>query len=92
MKNLLQEFVGSDIGINVIRAYRIDTAKLVAVHDEYFTVTTDNDDNSYHIPLANIVKVMQNADGVNIGGGLFKQHKSHPLVIKIGHVVEYVPT
>jgi hypothetical protein len=91
VKDLLQEHVGTEIGINVIRAYRIDSAKLTAVHDEYFTVEPDKDDNKYHIPLANIVKVMENADGVKMGG-LFKQHKSHPLVIKIGHVVEYVPT
>ena len=91
MKNLLQDSVGSEIGINIIRAYRIDSAKLVAVHDEYFTVEPENDDNTYHVPLMNIVKVIQNANGVSVGG-LFKQHKSHPLVIKVGHVVEYVPT
>ncbi len=91
MKNLLQKHVGTEIGINVIRAYRIDSATLMAVQDEYFTVKTDTDDNLYHIPMTNIVKVVENADGVNTGG-LFKQHKSHPLVIKIGHVVEYVPS
>ncbi len=91
MKNLLQQHLDTDIGINVIRAYRIDPARLVAVYDDYFTVETDKDENTYHIPLANIVKVIENPSGVNLGG-LFKQHKSHPLVIKVGHVVEYVPS
>ncbi len=91
MKDLLQPHVGSEVGINILRAYRIDSAKLIAVHDNYFTVESEKDSNTYHIPMTNIVKVMENADGVNIGG-LFLQHKSHPLVIKVGHVVEYVPS
>ncbi len=91
MKDLLRRHVGTAIGINVIRAYRIDTAKLTAVHDEYFTVETEKDENTCHIPMTNIVKVLENPKGVNVGG-IFRQHKSHPLVVKIGHVVEYVPT
>lgn len=91
VKDLLWPHVGTEIGINVIRAYRIDSARLTVVHDTYFTVETDKDENTYHIPMMNIVKVLENPNGVKVGG-FFKQHTSHSLVVKIGHVVEYAPT
>lgn len=91
MKILIEKQLGNVIGINIARAHRIDAARLVAAEDDYFSVETDENQNRYHIPYANIVKIVENPDGVSVSG-LFVSHKSYPFVIKVGHVVEYAPT
>ncbi|MCO8123836.1 hypothetical protein NHH03_18975 [Stieleria sp. TO1_6] len=91
MKDLLLSHLNSKIGINANRAYRIDEAELIAVEDQYFTVKSDEDGITYHVPYFNIVKLMEHPEGVVVGG-LFQQHRSFPFVVKIGHVVEYVPS
>jgi hypothetical protein len=91
MKDLFESHLGQEIGINLTRAHRIESAQLLSVGDGYFSVKTDADENLSHVPFANIVKVIENPEGVAIGG-LFRTHKSHAFVVKIGHVVEYAPT
>jgi hypothetical protein len=91
MKDLLQKHVGTEIGINLIKAFRIEPVTLLSVHDDYFTVDSAHDGNVYHLPYLNIVKILENPDGVTVPG-FFRQHKTLPFVVKIGHVVEYVPS
>lgn len=91
MKDLIEKQLGNEIGINIHSAHRIEPATLIAATDEYFSITTQADENVFHVPYANIVKVIENPGGV-IVSGFFKSRKTHPFVIKIGHVVEYVPT
>lgn len=91
MKNLIEKQIGNEVGINLHSAHRIESATLISADDDYFSVRTVADENLYHVPYVNIVKVIENPDGVTVSG-FFKSHKTHPFVIKIGHVVEYVPT
>jgi hypothetical protein len=91
LRELLSKHVGSEVGINLHSAHRVESAKLIAVADDHFSAATEQDSNLYHVPYPNIVKVIENPGGVVVSG-FFKSHKLHPLVIKIGHVVEYVPT
>ena len=91
MKDVLQKHVGTEIGINLIKAFRIEPVMLLSVHDDYFTVDSPHDGNIYHLPYLNIVKILENPDGVTVPG-FFKQHKTLPFVVKIGHLVEYVPS
>lgn len=91
MKDLIKKQLGNEIGVNIHSAHRIEPATLIAAADDYFSISTKADENVYHVPYLNIVKVIENPDGV-IVSGFFKSHKTHPFVIKIGHVVEYVPT
>ena len=60
-------------GVNVEKALTIESVNLSAVHDAYFTVRRDHDYSTYHIPYLNIVKIIENADDVKVGG--FLQHK-----------------
>ncbi|MCA9137523.1 MAG: hypothetical protein KDB00_12215 [Planctomycetales bacterium] len=91
MKELIEKQLGNEIGVNLHSAHRIEPATLIAAGNDYFSITTQEDENVYHVPYMNIVKIIENPGGVVISG-FFKSHKTHPFVIKIGHVVEYVPT
>ena len=90
MKSILEKHVGQQIGLNVNRPFHIEALQLVAVHEAYFSVSPEKNGDLYHIPYANIVRIAENPEGVLIGG-LFHQKKRYPLVVKIGHIVEYVP-
>ena len=90
MKDILTRHVGTEIGVNIIKPVHIDPVKLIAVHDDYFTVEYEHDGNTYHLPYLNIVKIIENPEGVTVGG-FFKQHKTFPFVVKIGHLVDYIP-
>ena len=90
MKDLLNGYVGSEIGLNLVKPTQIDTVKLEAVHASYFTVVHKKDGNIYHFPFLNIVKVIENPEGVTVGG-YFTQKKTHPLVVKTGHIVDFIP-
>ena len=90
MKDLLNRYVGSEIGLNLVKPTHIDTVKLEAVHASYFTVVHKKDGNTYHFPFLNIVKVIENPEGVTVGG-FFTQKKTYPLVVKTGHIVDFIP-
>ena len=91
MKKLVEPQLGNEIGINIHSAHRIESATLLAAEEDYFSVRSGYDANVFHVPYVNIIKVIENPEGVTVSG-FFKRHKTHPFVIKIGHVVEYVPT
>jgi hypothetical protein len=90
MRKLLESFLDSEVGINIEHARHVEPVMLVAIRDEYFTVIRNKNMNHYHIPFNSIVKMIANEDGVIVGG--FLEHRqSFPLVIQVGHMVEYVP-
>lgn len=90
MNEILERYVGSEIGINLIKPLHIESVTLDTVQDSYFTVTREKDGNKYHFPFSNVVKIIENSEGVTVGG-FFSQKKTHPLVVKTGHIVDYLP-
>ena len=91
MKQILKRHLNSEIGVNIVKPLHIEAVMLIAVHDDYFTVKKEKGGNSYHLPFLNIVKIIENSDGVTVGG-IFRQKKTFPIVVKIGHLVDYMPT
>lgn len=90
MRGLFEPHIGEEIGVNIVESHHIDSVKLTEVHEEYFTVMSEKDGNLYHIPYLNLVKVLENPEGVKIGG-LFKKKRTHCFVAKIGHIAYSVP-
>lgn len=90
MRDLLNHYVGSEIGLNLLKPTHIEAVKLEAIHESYFTVVRAKDGNAYHFPYLNIVKIIENPQGVTVGG-FFTQKKTYPLVVKTGHVVDFIP-
>ena len=90
MKDILEKYLGREIGINIERPMRIDAAMLRAVHDDYFSVTDENKGYTHQFFYHNIIQVMEHPEGVDVGG-LFEHKKHFSLVIKVTHVPEIMP-
>lgn len=90
MKALMTKYLGRVVGINLERSLHFDAAELVAAHDQYFSVRSPADGHVHHIVYTNVVQVIEDPDGVEIRH-LFTATERFELVIKIGHVVTYVP-
>ncbi|MDH3688350.1 MAG: hypothetical protein OEU36_02545 [Gammaproteobacteria bacterium] len=90
MKDVLERHLNQEVGINLERPFRVESALLIKVEDDYFTIQDHKNDYIHHFSYASIVQVVENPDGVEIGG-LFSHKKRFPVVIKVGHLVEHIP-
>ena len=90
MKNLLEDFVNTEIGINIERPLRIDSAQLKSVSDDYFSVIDQNKGYTHHFSYASIIQIIEHPEGIDVGG-LFEHKKHFNLVIKVGHIPEFTP-
>ncbi len=90
MKSILEPWVGEEIGCNISKPFHVDPVLLEAVTDDYFVVVDQMAGNHHYLAWQAIVKIMTNDDGVKTGG-LFEHKKSFPIVVKVGHILEYVP-
>ena len=91
MKDLLQPYVGQQIGSNARKPFHLEPYLLVSVSDSYFTLTAENDTTLVHVPYRNIIRVLQNESEKIHVGGLFQQKHDFSLIVKVGHVVTQVP-
>lgn len=91
MKDILSKHVNQEVGINLDRPFRIESALLLNVEDDHFTIQDHKNEYIHHFSYASIVQVIENPDGVEVGG-LFSHKKRFPIVIKVGHLVEHIPT
>ena len=89
MKDVLEKHVGTIIGINIERSHHIDAVESMAVSDIHFSVRSSTDQHLHHIPYGNIVKAIEDENGVEIRH-LFTTNERFNLVVKMGHVI--VPT
>ncbi len=90
MKSILEKYQSAEVGINLSKAFNLEKATLTSVHEEYFSIMGRQGSCLHHFPYSAIVQLIENPDGVQVGG--FLQHKEcYALVIKVGHLVEYVP-
>lgn len=90
MQSILNKYLQKQIGINLDKAFHLQKVVLVAAEDDYFSIMSRSDDCLHHFPYSAIVQVIENPDGVPIGG--FLQHKEvYALVVKVGHIMDYVP-
>ncbi len=91
MKQILQKHVNSKIGINLESPFKIEPATLTAAEDNYFSIRCDKDNYTHYFSYAGIVQIIENTDGVEIKH-LFSQNEKYSLIIKVGHIMEYIPT
>jgi hypothetical protein len=90
MKEILEEHLQQEVGINVERPLRIDAAVLTAVSDAHFSVIDENKGYTHHFPFSAIIQVIEHPEGIDVGG-LFEHKKHFSLVIKVGHIQEITP-
>ena len=90
MKNILEKFLSREIGINIERPLRIDSATLTSVSDDHFSVIDENKGYTHHFSYNSIIQIIEHQDGIDVGG-LFEHKKHFNLVIKVGHIPEFTP-
>jgi len=86
MKEVLENHIGTTIGINIERVHHIDAVELLTVLDNHFSVRSSTDQHVHHIPYSNVLKVIEDGQGVEIRH-LFTTNERFNIVVKIGHVV-----
>lgn len=90
MQSILNKYLQKQIGINLDKAFHLQKSVLVAAEADYFSIMSSHDDCLHHFPYSAILQVIENPDGVRIGG--FLQHKQmYALVIKVGYIMDCVP-
>ncbi len=90
MKNILDNYLNQEIGINIERPLRIDSTTLIGVSENYFTVVDENKGYKHHFSYHSVVQIIEHHEGIDVGG-LFEHKKHFNLVIKVGHIPEFTP-
>ncbi len=89
MKSILEKYLNKEVGINIENAFRFESARVTAVEDNYFSVVDKKQSYTHHFSYNCVVQIIENDTGVDIGG--FLSHKHFNVVIKVGHIMEFVP-
>ena len=89
MKQILKKYLNQTVGLNIEKPFRFDKVKIIAVKDDYFSVEDQEQKYIHHFAYRSIVQITEHQGGVDIGGFLSNQH--FLVVIKVGHLFEYIP-
>ncbi len=90
MKGILEKYLDDEIGINYEKPFRIEAVTLVGVEKNYFSVFDHNNGYTHHFSYHSIVQIIEHQGGIDVGG-FFTHKKHHTVVVKVGHLMEYVP-
>ena len=91
MHQILEPYLGQIVGINARKPYHLDPYLLERVAETHITVHQPEDQTRVHIPIGNVIRILENREeGIHVGG-LFQQKHAYHLVIKIGHIVTQIP-
>ena len=86
MKQVLEKHIGTTIGINIERVHHFDAVELLSVSGSYFSVRSSTDQHVHHIPYSNVLKVIEDEQGVEVRH-IFTANERFKIIVKIGHVV-----
>ena len=82
MKEIFARYVGQKIGLNFKEIGKFHAIILVAVHDEYFSVSVPGGGPIAHYPFRHVLSFAESADGISISGfGLLRPPKV-PFVVQ----------
>ena len=83
--DLIRGCIGERIGINVVDPAEAETAMVISVQQEFFTVEIK--DFLYHVPFSSVLRIVAAANGSALKGAL--NHYPHRLVVKVFDLVIY---
>ena len=90
MRKVLQEHIDKTIGINCEKPFKVESAKLIYVGDDYFSIVDSKKGYTHHFTYFSIVQITEGPTGIDVGG-LFSHKDSFSIVVKVGHILQYVP-
>lgn len=62
----------------------------MGVNENYFSISDHNKGYTHHFSYQAVVQIIEHDGGIDIGG-LFTHNKHHTVVVKVGHLMEYLP-
>ena len=81
---VFKKYEGQNIGINYDDSKKIKEAKLVSVHDDYFSVFVMDNELVYNFPFRNILSIVEGPQGVGIR--MKRGDPVFPAVIRVFHL------
>ena len=90
MKQVLQNHIGNIIGLNYEKPFKIEAVKLVNCAEDYFTIVDTHKGYTHHFSYTSVIQVIENKGGIDVGG-LFTHKEHFDVVVKVGHLLQYVP-
>ena len=87
MNELLQKYIGENIGINFKNVKRYDYAKLIKVEKDYFAVEDSRSRITYSYSYTSILNIIE-ADG-GLSSGSFFDKRKYPVCIEVYHLLVY---
>ena len=90
MRDILEKYVGHEIGVNILGTSHVDEVKLSSVSDHYFSVFHEDDGNTYHIPFIHVLHIAQNDNGVKEGRFLSRVKTHLPVFVRLGPSIDYL--
>jgi hypothetical protein len=86
MNELLQKYIGQNIGINFREFTKYEFAKLIKVETDYFTVENTETNISYNYSFNWVLSVIESDGKLSTG---FFSRKKFPVCIEVYHLVVY---
>ena len=90
MKKVLEKYLNKEIGINHEKPFRFESAKLVELDEDYFSVIDHRKGYTHYFSYQSIVQIVEHQTGIDVGG-LFTHKEHHLVVVKVGHLLEFAP-
>jgi len=90
MREVLTAWVGEEIGCNIVKPFHVNPVTLESVQADHFVLLDPSTDNRHIFSYDAIIQIITNPKGVHTGG-LFEHKATWPLVIKVGHLLQYIP-
>ena len=84
LSTLMSHFLGETVGINILDPGKVDSATLIEVQDDHFTIEAKA--LHFHVPFNQVIRVVTSPKGA-VNTGLFSV--DYPLVIKVFDFVIY---
>jgi len=90
MRDVIRKYLGQVVGANLEKSHHIDAAEVIDTNDSYFSLRSAVDGHLHHVMYTNVVQAIEDPGGVEIRH-LFTANQRFELIIKMGHVVSFVP-
>ncbi len=90
MKAILDRYMNIEVGMNIEKPFHFEPVTIIDAQPYFFSVQDHDKKNIHHFSYNSIVQIIENKEGIDIGG--FFSHQHFSMVIKVGHLFEYVPT
>jgi len=90
MSDILEPYLQLRLGMDIENAFKIESVEILKVSDHYFALRDEHKGYVHYFPYGNVIQIIESTKGIEVGG-LFSHKEKFDVIIKIGHLMEYLP-